>query len=180
MSIEAPTNCWTSSEQAIADAVANSARFQQIVGVSNATDATALVFGEQIADPETGETYDLAELQNLKHYAQVYSADENPYGKRRSPTSRFEPFGSVILFIERLVTDWDQNATDAPESVHRWSKNRAGDVVDQIISYLDDNGGPFIRTVVVTDGPGLNSREKWKTQGMWQGIEFTIDWGLLG
>ena len=179
MAVEAPTNCWTLAEQAIATAVANSAAFQWVTETANAADAGKFVFGEQKDEPLDGETYDKSELENQLAYAQVYSTNEGPYGKQRSATNRFEPFGSIVIFVERLVREADQNITDAPEQTHRWFKNRMGDLVDEVIAYIDNNGGPFIRTVAVTDGPGLNSRDRWQQQGMWQGIEWSIDWGLV-
>ena len=175
--IDAPTNCWTLAEQAIADAVSNSAAFQGVTGTNTATAAACFVFGEQKDEPLNGEVFSKEELENIRHYAQVYSDDEAPYGKQLGGTLRYLPFGSAIVFVERLVKEADRNMTDAPEQTHRWFKNHIGDLVDQIISWMEENGGPFIRTITVTDGPGLNPDDRWEANGMWQGIELTIAWG---
>jgi len=177
MAIEAASNCWTIAEQKIADAVANSAAFQAVTETANATEAANFVFGEQKDEPLNGETFSKEELENMRYYAQVYSNDETAYGKALGLTLSYLPFGSAILFVERLVRESERNHDDATEKTHRIWKNRMGDLVDEILSWLLDNGGPFIRAITVSDGPGLNSEDRWLNQGMWQGIEFTIDWG---
>ena len=180
MAIEAPTNCWTWAEQKIADAVANSSRFWEIVNVTNSVDAEKFIFGDQQVDPEDGETLKKAELEELRYYAQVYSSIENAYTKVLGKTKKYESSGSAILFMERLVTESEQNSSDAPASTHRWWKNRTGDVIDQLPTYLVDNGGPFILSMSVTDGPGFIKRNRWDQQGLWQAIEWTINWGSIG
>jgi len=175
MAIEAATNCWTNAEAKIATALANSARFREIVEASDATAAAAKIFGEQVARPADGHAFTREELAVMKAYGQVYSGDEGPYG-RRFENSRMVPYGTAIIYIERLVTEYEQN-NEVPASVERWFKNRIGDVMVQVEDYLRETVGLIVKSFDVSDGPGLNHRDSWKSQGMWQGIELTLEWG---
>jgi hypothetical protein len=175
MAIETATNCWTNAEAKIATALANSAKFREIVEAADATAAAAKIFGEQVARPNDGHVYTLEELQVMKAYAQVYSGDEGPYG-RRFEANRMVAYGTAIIYIERLVTEYDQS-NEVPASIERWFKNRVGDLMVQVESYLRETNGLLVKTFEVTAGPGLNERDTWKQMGMWQGIELTLEWG---
>lgn len=181
MAIEAPSNCWTSAEAAIGAAIANAPAFISIIGPEFADVPGSKVFGEQLDEPLDGNTYTKDELAERRAYAQVYSSQESPFGYVRTKTNRLIPFGSAVVFVERLVTDAEQAdaETDMPEAIERFFKNRIGDLMEEIDDYLQTNGGPFIRTIDVTDGPGYNPRDNWQQQGVWQGVEFVIAWGML-
>lgn len=175
MAVESPTNCWTNAEAKIATALANSSRFQEIVEAADATIAATKIFGEQVSNPANGHAYTLDELKNMKAYGQVYSADEAPYS-RTFAESRIVPSGAAIIWVERLVTEYEQN-NEIPLSVERWFKNRIGDLMVQIETYLRETSGLQVRSHVVSNGPGLNDSNKWDANGMWQGIELTLEWG---
>lgn len=179
MAIEAPTNCWTTAESRLATAVANSAAFQSIVGAEDATEAAHRVFGEQVDQPLNGDAYTKDELAQLFAYAQVYHGIDAPYGVFLSNTNTYWPFGSTIIFIERLVTDAERNGSDIPSSVERLFKNRIGDLIDEVCAWTRQEGGPLIRTFEVTDGPGFNAHDRWNSSGMWQGVELTVGWGIV-
>lgn len=175
MAVESPTNCWTIAEAKIITALANSARFQELAESDDEVEAALKIYGEQVVKPDNGHNYTLEELQNMKSYGQVYSADEVPYGKQWQE-SWLAPFGTAIIYLERLVTEYEQNG-EIPFAIERKWKNLTGDIIDQVASYLRDNSGPFIKSFAVSAGPGLNDRDKWDANGMWQGIEFTLEWG---
>lgn len=179
MTLEAPSNCWTIAESKIAAAVAASTAFQALTGSADAVEAASLVFGEQLDEPFDGTQYTKDELANLKHYAQVYHDLEKPYGLARTTAQRLIPFGSAIVYVERLVTEQERNGADVPQSIERLFKNRIGDLMEDIPEWLLENGGPHFRSAEVVDGPGFNERSKWDQQGMWQGCAFNISWGQL-
>lgn len=179
MAIESPSNCWTKDEAKIAESVANSAAFQSLLGLDDEIEAARKVFGEQLDQPLNGDAYTKDELANLKGYAQVYHSDEAPYGIFLANTNTFWSYGSTIVFIERLVTKEDLNGSDVPSSVERLFKNRIGDLMEQICSWNVRNGGPRIRSIDVTDGPGFNPRDRWESKGCWQGVELTVAWGIV-
>lgn len=188
MPLETPSNCWTLAEAAIAEAVAHSAAFQALTETTGDANAAArLVFGEQLNEPFNGEAFTKDELANLRHYAQVYHAFERPYGKARGATNMRLPFGTAIVFVERLVRDVERNEIpadvpaedwDVDQAIERLFKNRIGDLIDQLFDYLEENGGPHLRSVVVIEGPGFNERNRWDSQGMWQGATLEVAWGL--
>lgn len=179
MAIEAPSNCWTRNELKIATAVANSAAFQSLVRAEDATEAARRVFGEQLDQPLNGDAYTKDELANLFAYAQVYHGIDSPYGVFLSNTNTYWPFGSTIIFIERLVTDAERNGSDVPSSVERLFKNRIGDLIDEVCAYLRQEGGPLVRTFEVSDGPGFNPKDRWDSAGCWQGVELTLGWRIV-
>lgn len=179
--MESPSNCWTIAEARIADAVARSAAFQSLTETSDATAAAAYVFGEKVGEPVDGHAFTKDELAQLKHYAQVYSAHDHPYGVSYG-ANRPTPYGSAVVYVERLVTEAEQHSGEQPDDSERLFKNRIGDLMDEIHAWLGGaaaEDGLYIRRIHVTDGPGLNPSDRWKSQGMWQGCELTVDWGLV-
>ncbi len=106
----------------------------------------------------------------------MYSADELPYGKRRGITNRFEPFGTAIVWIERIVLESTQ-ATEVPLGIERSFEISLECIIDEVAEYMEDNEGPYLTGALITAGPGFNDRDSWKTQGMWQGAEMTLEWG---
>lgn len=182
MPVPSPTNCWTSIERQFATATANSAAFITMVGAANASEATTLVFGEQLNEPLNGEFYEQSEReQELNKYAQVYSAPDQPYGKRRLQSQRFEAFGVTRLYLERLVADVERDKeSDVPQYFETEFKNIVGNVIEEIIAYMFTNGGPIIQQVIVDDGPGWNEKHRWPDEGAWQGCGMLFEWGLDG
>lgn len=179
MALEAASNCWTINEAKIASAVANSAAFQALTSTADATAAAAYVFGEQLDEPFDGTAYTKDDLANLRHYAQVYHSQEQPYGIAKTTANRMIPFGTAVLYVERWVTEQEMNGTDVPQAVERLFKNRIGDLMDDIPEWLEENGGPHIRSITVVDGPGYNDRSKHAQQGVWQGCGMEIQWGQI-
>lgn len=178
MPIAAPTNCWTQSEATLATAIANSAAFQAMVGAADATEASAWVFGEQLDAPLDGQSYDLDESQDLhRHIAQVYSARSGPYGKRRTETRTYWAFGVAVIYIERLVSEASRERAEIPQAIEREFKNTIGDIIDDILEWLETNGGVEVGSIVVDDGPGWNPRERWGADGAWQGVALLVEWG---
>jgi len=176
MPLTSPTNCWTNAEDRFATAVANSAAFQTLVGAANATAAAAQVFFDELDDPLDGESFKGRELQDIGSYAQVYCPE---YRKQRGGSSRLDPYGACVLYVSRMITDM-QSESELTAELWRTGKNSFGDIADQVVSYLEAQGGPYVMAWEVSDGPGFNSRDKWATQGAWQGVEITFTWGLPG
>lgn len=179
MTLEAPSNCWTAAEAKIASAVAASAAFQALTGTTDATAAAAYVFGEQLDEPLDGVAFTKDELANQRHYAQVYHAEDRPYGITRTTSQRLIPYGTAHVYVERLVTEQERNGDDIPQAVERLFKNRIGDLMEDIPEWCLENGGPHIRSVIVVEGPGYNEKAKWESQGMWQGCGFEVVWGQV-
>ncbi len=177
MSVEAPTNCWTESQDKIMTALANSARFREIIVVSDVPAALLKVFGEQLRKPDSREVYEKEELKNLKGYGQVYSADETPYGFADDGSSHRKFFGNSIIVFRRLVTDYEANSQTVPLELERLFQNRVGDAMNQVHDYLNDKSGPFIKGMVVPDAPWLNDPKQWDQVGMWQMTEVAVAWG---
>ena len=172
-------NCWTSARDFYKDAVANSATFQAMVETpGDETAAAAFVFGAALPPPADGNKYTRPELEGLRHYAQIYSGDETPYGKRRRVFGNFEPFGQVQLVLSRLVTEAELDAAYGQlATVAENYELTAGDILDEVLAWLDANGGPWVQTAAVSDGPGFVTEEEAIGEGLWMGIEFTISWG---
>lgn len=180
MPLEAPTNCWTKNNAKFGEGLIYCPAFQTIVGQATPEKAAARVFGRELDEPLDGNTYSRVELQELRAYAQVYPAIEQPYGFVRTVTHRRIPYGNSVIFLERMVIEPQRLSADAdvPGVLDREWENRVGDLMDELDCWLDVNGGPHIRGIAVTDGPGFNPRSEWETRGMWQGVELTVAWGL--
>lgn len=179
MSLTDPTNCWTYAEKRFGDAVANSAAFQSMTGTSNETDAQKHIYGDSLEHSFDGQPYSDDERKELlKHIAQVYSSPDQPYGKRRGRSSRMEAFGNAHVVIERYVAEVDIQSANPKRSIDWEFKQLAGNLVDQVVAWLEENGGPFVRAITVVSGPGWEPREEHNNDGNYQGIIYQVEWGL--
>lgn len=181
MAVPAATNCWTKAEARIAEAISNSAAFQTLTNSANATEAAAWLFGEQLDEPLLGDTYSHEERsERFPHYCQVYSDPSAPYSRRRTDTRHYWAAGQVICYFEREVTALALDGLELPQAVERDWKNTVGDILDDVIAWLEVEGGPVIQGFDVTDGPGTNPKEEWQQNGIWQGCEVSLEWGIGG
>ena len=177
MAVEAPTNCWTRSQDKIITALSKAERFREAIVSDTESDALNRIFGEQLKKPASGHVYTKKELQNLKGYGQVYSADESPYGFTNDGSGRLKPFGNSIMVIRRLVTDYERSSRQVPLETERWFQNRVGDAMEQVTAYLEEFSGPFISGMSIPDAPWLNDEKEWDSLGMWQTTEIAVAWG---
>lgn len=177
MAVESATNCWAESQVNFMTACANSDRLREIIGASDVAAATSKIFGQSIGDPKTGRTYTKDEILELGGHAQVYSSDDAPYGWTNAGNGFRKKFGTMIVYIDRLVTEKVKNDEDSPLEMERWMENRVADAMDQIDDYLRENSGPRVKDAFVSAGPGTNNRDEWSQIGIWQGIELTFSWG---
>jgi len=176
IAVESPTNCWTSAQDKIMTALSESAAFQSLVEAADSADALTKIFGQQLFSPDDGHAFTKDELASL-NYAQVYSAEQNPYGFRSPGLGRKLKSGTAIVYLERRVTEYDANNQAEPLGIERWLENRVGDLMDEVFDYMAAFSGPFVKTFFVSDGPGTNDRKDWDAIGMRQGVELLMEWG---
>lgn len=185
MTVAAATNCWTHALETIAQGLAACPTFQTMVGATgDATAAAALVLGRKLRQAWNGQYYTLEQLQELGAYAQLFSAPNAPYGKRRrSLSSGFEPYGQAVVCLARLVPEADLQASDADTSradeLDREWEILCGDVIDELIAWLAENAGPVVQdvAVIVVDE---TADKRQPTHGCWQGCDLAITWGRQG
>lgn len=183
MAVEAATNCWTLAEAALVAALPACAAFRDLVEAVDAAAAAKHVFVDELKQPESGEVYSPTELEELRYYAVVYSASDEPYSIRRAGVVNdlFIPIGTLKLFFERLIQGAEETAeVDAETSKRasdRFLKNRIGDLLAQLVDYWDKHEGPWATQATVSDGPFHTHEDERETVGHWQGVECTIRWG---
>lgn len=178
IALEPATNCWTKAIESLMVALANSARFREIVGdAADATAANAFIFGDELADPNDGHAYTSDELRELRYYAQVYSFPEGAAGLIDNGAGFEKWSGTAIIHIERLVPEYEKNAQASLLGLGRWFENRVGDLMSQVRAYSVSNSGPRIKSIDVSKGPFTNSDGLWEAHGMWHGIELSVEWG---
>ena len=178
--LEAPSNCWTTNEQFFIDALIASTAFQDIVeageGPGTVTEkTTAHVFGEEVA--RSGTNYTREELEQLRHYAFVTSANEDGFSLILANTKTPESTGQVRIIIRRLIRDseWMENGRRIPM---RWFKNRVGDFMVGLQPYSEGVGGPIMQTINVDFGPRETKETEQPTQGFWLTCALSIEWAF--
>jgi hypothetical protein len=182
MPLDAPTNCWPNLLQKFADALANSATFQTMVRAADAAAATNRIFGKRLTFTRDGRSWTREELEELFSYGQVYSDPNAPYGKHLGGGQAFYPHGTTCIILARLVPeanlsdDRGGGKTGLSDVHDREIQNIAGNVIDEVLSWLIQNGGPWpITNAEITlddETPAVNQ----VNQGCWQGIEITFAW----
>lgn len=178
--LEAPSNCWTTNEQFFVDALIASTAFQDIVdattGPGTVAEKTAShVFLEEA--PRAGTDYTIEELESLRHYAIVTSANEGGYSLILGNTEYHEPTGEVEVVIRRLIKE-SERMVNAPGIPMRWFKNRIGDFMGGLQAYAKSNGGPVIQNIVVEFGPRETAEQAQTTQGFWLTCHLAISWAF--
>jgi hypothetical protein len=190
MPLATPNNCWPVHLQKFADALAASSQFKALVGLPDGTaeEVGRFVFGQRMTHPRSGPAWTVGELEDLLHYGLVFGDPSSPYGKHRTATSHYAPHGTTIVALGRLVPEEDQQPE--PELVGGKSglsdrndrdwQNIVGTILDQIIAWLNENGGPWPVTNVDVLADYQTTDKKQKVQGTWQICELMFSWGREG
>ena len=182
MGIEAATNCWTSAEDALAQTLPKLPEFRVLVKAADEAAAAKRVFFEETDDPLDGHAARRPEREARGSFAVVTSDQRQPYAIElgRAPDTWFGQ-GRLIVAFEVLVpeADWhrQEDANTSRGQVYRWTKNRVGTVINELVDDWPANGGPHVRRVTVL-GPLENDPETWQDEGRWHLVETTIEWGL--
>lgn len=189
MPLEAPTNCWTSVEDQFAAAIAEQEAFWLLCEIEaddpdRVEKARAHVFLDEIGESLTGETWTLDGINELGAWCIVGSAPQGGYRFDRTTADGFSASGNLMLFFGRPVPPEAAEEQDDPqasrENIDRTFKNRLGSTLQQLAQWMNDNGGPWIRSAEIADGPYQNAEEEWEQIGRRQGAEAAIAWGVLG
>lgn len=183
--MDAPNNCWPANLAKFADALIASAEFQSLVEMPGGTaDAVGkFVFGKRLTHARSGNMWTADELAELRHYALVYGDPERPFGKHLEQNACYRPHGLTVVAVGRLVREKDlaehgPNRTGLTDEHDRQWQNIVGTILDQMLTWLAENGGPYpITSADVTDDHE-NRSENQDTQGVWQYTELTFQYGV--
>lgn len=183
--MDAPNNCWPANLAKFADALVASTTFRTLVELPEGTDddVAKFVFGKRLTHTRSGIVWTADELANLRHYAMVYSDPERPFGKHLEHNACYRPHGVVCVALGRLVLEKDlsdhgDNRTGLTDVHDRQWQNIVGTILDEMLAWLAENGGPYpIPSVEVTDDHE-NRSENAPTQGVWQYTELTFQYGV--
>lgn len=182
MTLEVPNNCWPANLQKVADAVIASAAFQSLVELPGGTadEVGRFVFGKRLTHARSGAAWTVDELADLRFYAMVFSES---YGKHLGGKQNYRhyPHGTVSVVLGRLVRDKDlvdhgEGRTGLNDVHDRQWQNIAGSVLDEMLDWLTENGGPYPVLNVEMLGDSETRVENQPTQGIWQNVEWLLDY----
>jgi hypothetical protein len=169
--------CWTAAESRLAEAITNSAKWQEITSSADATEAADWMFGDILSDPESADLYTEQELiDDYPHYCQVFSAPDLPYGLTLLETRRFWAYGTAISYFDYYLSDVANDAFEVPQGKHDWWKAAIETMLAEVLEWLDSEGGLQVFGVNV-NAIGTNAKELWQRQGIWLGCSVTWEWG---
>lgn len=196
-SLADPSNCWPQGVRDVANAIAASAAFLRITGDADAETAAAKIYEYEHTEPNDPKGFTIPELANLKGWALVMSPRDNPFAKRRRRTDVFQSFGSVVMRLERgytwtgFDTVYGENygpeyraveKTDPTNTFRareqRYSENRFGDVLDDIETYFAQNGGVWLREMIVEHNYTTDDKQSNKAQAYIDGVQVRFNWGI--
>lgn len=189
MPVEAPDNTWTEVEDEIAEVLPLLPKFVEWCEIAaddpdKIEKARRHVFLDEIGESLTGETWTVDSLNELGAWMIVSSANQNGFRFDRTTADGFSATGNLMLYAGKPVAPEDASADEEAqanrENIDRKFKNRIGTILRELAQYLNDNGGTWIRSVEIVDGPYQNAEEEWATIGRRQGIEIAVAWGVLG
>ena len=168
-------NCWTITEDRIADALSELAEFQAWGGAANATDALSLVTFDELPEPADHEAETESERAALPNRVMITSAESGGFRLSRDATpERWSPSGSVEILFERFVNDEDYDTKRA--AIQRAEKNHIGSIMIAFWDYVRNNGLVTPGTIAVTFGPSFNDRAEHGTRGEVLMTEIEIEW----
>lgn len=185
MTLANPNNCWPANMQKFADALANSAAFQTLVEADDATAANDFVFGKRLTHARSERRWTADEWADLRHYGMVFSDPESPFGYHLVNNAHYESHGLVIMAIGRLVpesqlVDPQDDRTGLNDEHDRDWQNIVGTVITEMLSWLQENGGPYpIPNVEIAEDYETRPKKAPAT-GIWQYTEVHFGYGITG
>jgi len=174
----AAAGCISLAEEALRKTLAESATFQGLVGAADATEALDSIYVDGLPAPASGDVHTLAELESLRPYAVIFTAERNGL------TRIAEAGGNQLYFNQsgklslRLIRDCPDGYGDAPSSAaNRTWRTLAGKIMDEVgelAAAANDADMLAITNIALVEGPSWPSPNLAATQGLFQQIEFTV------
>lgn len=175
--LEIADGCWTRSEFTVTNAIIESTSFQELMCVDTSALAAGHIFVDDLDHPYDNEAYEICDAAVFSGFAIITSPVENPYRITRGSAVRgFDKEGRVAILIEHA---WVTANRDDPEKTDRWFKRRIEKVMEDIITYLHENGGLNVDEIAVVEGPVGEPEQEEDTIGTNSQITLMVDWSTV-
>lgn len=169
--------------QVIVATLPQCASFRSLTGAADANAAAEFVKQKTKVPDNLEEYFGLDELEATKCWALVCTPIVNPYRKVLQPSSSrvFAGFGRVVVLIARTLTPTDISRFDSVQHEEdREFENKVGDLIGEMIAYVDDQQTLGIRSVEVTEATVRVRPSQRESRGNLQFATLLIDWEGLG
>ena len=181
MALATATNCWTKAEDDFRRFLAELISFQSLVGVDNATQADDHVFLHSIPSPE--KPHSGRSSADMRHdqgtVAFVTTNPKNGYrlGESRD-TSSYNATGNILIGIEHPVAKSDKHRdAQVKAEVYRDFNNAIGDIMQEMLGYVFENGGPRVRSIQLVEH-GENMEDDRPNEGWILIAYLAVSWGV--
>lgn len=169
------------AEEALRLALADCAEFRTWVSAADRAAALESIYIDGLPEPAgDADVHTLAEIQALRPYAIVYTAETDGVSRRLEAgggTFCYSATGRLMLL---MVQDCPESRDDQPTSWanQEWRKTIGLIRADLRQTAAKPNESEYlaIRRMAVANGPYWSPREVAPTEGVWQGVEIEVTW----
>lgn len=179
MTIASGTNCWTHAIDTIVASIPQTEAFRTLTDTTTAAAAAKYVKHKTYLPPSLEEFFDLDTIQEPSGWAVVLSPINEPYKKLRSRSEFYEPYGRVMVLVARTVFDLESSRfDDTAAEEDRTFENLIGDMIEQLITYIEENRTFRIKGITVTEATVRVRPNQRESAGNLQYATLAIDWGF--
>lgn len=159
--------------------LADSATFRTLVAAANQAQALDDIYLEGLPTPAGGaEVHTLAELQDYRPLAVIFTAEENGYRRMRDSAGSFAAAGRLIIRLIRDAPDDDDTGPDADANV-TWDNvidGIIGDMCDDVLPENDPGGYLVFHNIGIDRGPDWSHPDDAADLGTFQWVELFVEW----
>ena len=169
------------AEENLRTMLSASTAFQTFCGIDPlgdqpAAEALARIYRDGLPGPADDTSYTLAELQALRPYAVIFTADAHGLLLERDAAEQFEASGHIHV---RLQRDCPSTYDDEPTSdANRDFKNFLGQIMNDLCSLRGQaaSGQLMFDRLSLDYGPYWPTPQAAEAQGYWQGADLSVRW----
>lgn len=171
-----PAGCLSLAQEYLRQTLAACATFQTLCNLDNAAHAAERIYHEGLPEPGEGDTHTLQELQSLRPYAIVYTAEESGFTRTYEATGtrfEFDDHGRLMIRLER---DSPDNANDQPTTPANldW-RNVIGEIIDDLCKLAGTPGYLACQTIGLVEF-NWSQQTVAKTLGIYQEALLLVQW----
>jgi len=170
-----PADTISLAESFLKASLADCEAFRTWAGAADQAEALERIYYDGLPEPAHGaEEHSLAELQNYRPYAVIYTAEALGFQKLRVGAEAWQASGRLIL---RLYQDAPAGADSQPSAdANRVFKNCLGAIISGLCDLCGQAGYLCFNAIRVDEGPYWGQPDDLPSHGVWLGAQLSIDW----
>lgn len=168
-----PAGCLSLAQEYLRATLAASSTWQTECKAGDAGQAAKRIYHEGLPAPSNRQAYTLLELQSLRPYAVIWTAEQAGFARSYESSDSFDEGGQLQIRIERNSPD---NLNDEPTSdANVVFRNLIGEVIDDLCDLQGGAGYLAFRRVALQEWYRSDPVDA-ETWGVTQGALLLVEW----